>query len=417
MTAAIAKLKGVPLISAVNARYKAWKVEHDAASTRRRYHDEAERRQLSVPVNASLRAALSVRLADRRERLKWPKPRDELHIFLAYPLVNWEAVLPEAMARFGRVSQYEWRADGFNETAPDWLARRDLMNQRLLQAFHAANNSQPIDVVVGYVSGYTVAPQVLLEMAAHGAAITNFCFDDKIYWPGKVRGGRFETTASIAHAVDLNLSCDPAAGPKYFAHGGLSMFHPEAADPEWYKPLGLPFEYEVSFVGAAYGWRPKLIEGLRRHGISVACFGSGWPNGAIANGEMNRLYARSRINLGCGGIGYSHRLLCLKGRDFEVPMSGAVYLTQDNPELSLVFDVGREIVSYRNIPDCARIIRQILDEPQRAEQIRVAARTRCLKDHTYTARWSAVFRMLGALDGESSQTVSRPGAMTAAGFQ
>ena len=130
--------------------------------------------------------------------------------------------------------------------------------------------------------------------------------------------------------MDLNLTSDPAAAARYFAHGGLSLFHAEAADPEWYRPLGLPFEYDVSFVGAAYGWRPKLIEGLRRRGIAVACFGKGWPNGSVANEEMNGLYARSRVNLGCGGIGFSHKLLCLKGRDFEA-WAGAGIVSESDP--------------------------------------------------------------------------------------
>jgi hypothetical protein len=258
-------------------------------------------------------------------------------------------------------------------------------------------------VVVGYVSGYTVAPESLLEMASSGAVITNFCFDDKIRWPGARRGGRCTSPAAIAHAVDLNLTSDPDGARRYFAHGGLSLFHAEAADPQWYRPLELPFEFDVSFVGARYGWRPVLIEQLQRRGIEVACFGKGWPNGAIANAEMNRLYARSRINLGCGGIGYSKDLLCLKGRDFEVPMSGAVYLTQDNPELSLVFDVGREIATYRDVDHCALVIRRILAHPESADRMRKAARTRCLRDHTYTARWSTVLQMLGALAGESSR--------------
>jgi spore maturation protein CgeB len=153
----------------------------------------------------------------------------------------------------------------------------------------------------------------------------------------------------------------------------------------------------VSFVGARYGWRPHLINGLRRHGIDVACFGAGWPNGPLANEDMNALYGSSRINLGVGGIGYSGKLLCLKGRDFEVPMSGAVYLTQDNPELSLVYDVGREILTYRDVGHCAEVIRALLDDPERAERIRRAARARCLRDHTYAARWTTVFRTLGAV--------------------
>jgi hypothetical protein len=205
------------------------------------------------------------------------------------------------------------------------------------------------------------------------------------------------TTAAIAHAIDLNLTCDPNAAARYFAHGGLATFYPEAADPNSYFPMDLPYEYDVSFVGACYGWRPRLIEGLRRQQIEVTCFGKGWPRGSIGNDEMNGIYARSCINLGIGGVGYSHKLLCLKGRDFEVPMSGALYLTQDNPELSLVFNVGREILTYRDIDDCASKIRELLRDKTGAAEIRRLARARSLKDHTYEARWSAVLRVLGAL--------------------
>jgi hypothetical protein len=274
------------------------------------------------------------------------------------------------------------------------------MNRVLLQAFTAANRQRPVDVVVGYLSGYTIAPQALDQMAAQGAVVTNFCFDDKIAWPGTLRGGRYTSTAAIAHAVDLNLTCDPQGATRYFAHGGLCAFHPEAADPVWYRPLDVPYQYHVSFIGARYGWRPKLIQELRRRGIHVECFGKGWPNGAIPNGDMNGIYARSRVNLGFGGIGFSKSLLCLKGRDFEVPMSGALYLTQDNPELATVFEVGREILTYRDADDCARTIRALLQDEDRAARIRAAARTRCLRDHTYKARWLNVLRTLGAISGD-----------------
>jgi hypothetical protein len=398
MHALASKLKRVSLVATANAGYKAWKLERDAAAIGRRYANVVRRRALVVPQGAEFAAALRRRVADRAQRLRWPRVLGDLHLFLVYPHHNWEAVLPAALQSFGQVSQFEWRSRGFDEAAADWLVRRDDMNRELLTAFHAANRERPVDVVVGYVSGYTVAPQVLLEMARHGAVITNFCFDDKIYWPGKIEGGRHTSPAAIASAVDLNLTSDPAAATRYFAHGGLSLFHPEAADPTWYAPLSVPFEYDVSFVGAAYGWRPRLIEGLRKLGVPVTCFGKGWPNGSVANEEMNGLYARSRINLGCGGIGFSHKLLCLKGRDFEVPMSGAVYLTQDNPELALVFAIGEEILTYRDVADCARIIHTLLADPERAGRIRRAARARCLADHTYAARWTGVFRALGALE-------------------
>lgn len=255
-----------------------------------------------------------------------------------------------------------------------------------------------MDIVVGYVSGYTLAPDVLLRMAAAGAVVTNFCFDDKVHWPGTLRGGRYASTASVAHAVDLNLTSDPNGLLKYAVHGGIAMFHAEAADPELHRPLDVPFVHDVSFIGARYGWRPTLVEGLRRRSIDVACFGRGWENGSVSNDDMKLVYARSRINLGVGGVGYSRRLVCLKGRDFEVPMSGALYLTQHNPELALVYDVGREIVTYRDEADCARVIRELLADETRAAAIRTAGRARCLRDHTYTVRWNHVLRTLGALE-------------------
>jgi spore maturation protein CgeB len=403
MTSLVGRLKKIPLAAATNARLKAWLVERDAAATRNRYLRDASRRGLVVPEGRDLQLMLSSRIAERKASLGWPKRLGDLHIFLAYPLCNWEAVLPKALSPFGEVSVFEWRSLGFDDSASDWFDRRDVMNQALLQAFAAANRRRPVDVVVGYLSGTTADPAILSEMAGQGAVITNFCFDDKIRWPGAIRGGRYTSTAGIAHAVDLNLTCDPHGMARYFAHGGLSAFHAEAADPDWYKPLDVSFEYDVSFIGACYGWRPRLVEGLRRRGIDVECFGNGWPNGAISNEDMNGIYARSRINLGCGGIGFSKDLLCLKGRDFEVPMSGALYLTQDNPELSTVFEVGREILTYNDIEDCAHVIRAVFEDKKRASQIRAAARARCLKEHTYTARWTNVFRQLGALATASDE--------------
>ena len=395
-----ARLRTWPAVAAINAAIKAQAMERDALRTRRRYEDEARRRSFTlVPAN-SLRDALRRRLGSRPNRLGWPKKRGELHIFLAYALYNWEAVLPKALSAFGRVTSFEWRSQGFDDRAPDWLLRRDQMNQALLQAYRAATARCPVDIVVGYVSGATVAPEVLAVMADDGAIVTNFCFDDKVYWPGERLGGRYTSPAAIAHAVDLNLTSDPDGIIRYAAHGGIAMFHPEAADPEVHRPVDVDFEYDVSFIGARYGWRPNFIKSLARRGVHVKCFGKGWPDNSVSNDDMREIYARSRINLGFGGIGHSRNLVCLKGRDFEVPMCGALYLTQHNPELALVFEIGSEIVTYRDESECAKVILELLADPERAAAVRHAARARCLGDHTYFTRWLHVMRTLGALAQE-----------------
>ncbi len=395
------QLRKWPIVATINAAIKAQAMEKDVARMRNRYENELRLRGLAVAQGAALKAALRRRLADRPARLGWPKKCGDLHIFLMFPLHNWEFVLPHALSAFGRVTSFEWRSLGFDEGAPDWLAKREEMNAALLKAYRQAAADNPVDVVIGYVSGATVAPEVLEAMAADGAVVTNFCFDDKVRWPGEKRGNRYTSPAAIAHAVDLNLTNDPEGMGRYAVHGGLALFHPEAADPELYRPLDLSFEYDVSFIGARYGWRPGFIRQLGRLGINVTCFGDGWPNGPVSNDEMKLVYARSRINLGFGGIGHSRRLVCLKGRDFEVPMSGALYLTQHNPELALVFDLGREIVTYQSEADCARTILDLLADPGRAAQIRSAARARCLRDHTYLVRWRQVLRALGALSPAS----------------
>ena len=176
------------------------------------------------------------------------------------------------------------------------------------------------------------------------------------------------------------------------------MFWPEAAHPDSHKPYDIPFDFDVSFIGKKYGWRPKFIARLLKMGINITCFGNGWGNGPLSDEEMIKLYSRSKINLGFAGVGHSKKLMCLKGRDFEVPMSEGLYLTQDNPELSLVYEVGKEIVTYKNEEDCADKIKQLLANPDEADKIRKAGRIRALRDHTWEKRFEDVFRLSGIME-------------------
>jgi len=107
--------------------------------------------------------------------------------------------------------------------------------------------------------------------------------------------------------------------------------------------------------------------------------------------------------LGFAGVGYSKKLMCLKGRDFEVPMSGGLYLTQDNPELSLVYNVGKEILTYRDEEDCAKKIKRILANPEEADKIRQVGRERAMRDHTWEKRFEKVFNIAGLIDGHKSK--------------
>jgi len=389
-------IKRIPIAAWANALCKARLQEWRAASTLRRSRTLAKAHRIDCPTGEALEAALRRRLSSR-SRGRWPKLKGELHLFLAYYVSNWEAILPTSLQPFGQVTAFNWRECSVDDRVGNWIENRERMNADMLAAFHAANEHQPVDAVIGYLSGHNTNPETLRDMAKAGAAVFNLCFDDKLYFPGRKLGGRFTSPAAIASAVDLNLTNAPESIVKYAVHGGLAMFWPGAAHPEVHRPHPERFDYEVSFVGSCYGWRPRFAAALRRHGIKVECFGNGWPNGSLSNEEVIRLYSRSRINLGFGAIGHSRKLLCLKGRDFEVPMSGGLYLTQHNPELALVYDIGREIVTYKNANDCAQQITELLGNPDRAAALREAGRKRALKEHTYEAKWSRVLETAGLL--------------------
>lgn len=336
------------------------------------------------------------RLAARAAQNGWPKNKGDLHLFVAFRLFNWEQVLAHAFLPFGQVTVFEWGSLGFDENLADLPHQKSRMNKAMLAAFDAANAQRPVDVVIGYLSGANTEPSTLAHMAAKGSAVFNFSYDDKLD-VATLPDGSPRGPAALAKVVDLNLSSDPDGVLKYALHGGLARFHPECADPDTHRPYSLPFTYDVAFVGASYGFRPFFIEKLRALGISVQAFGQGWEGGALSNEEMVRTYSRSRVNLGFGGIGHSRKLMCLKGRDFEVPLSGGLYLTQHNPELALVFETGREIVTYTDEADCALKIRELLADTERAATIRAAGRARSLRDHTYEARWARVFELAGIL--------------------
>jgi len=392
------KFKNITALNRLNAAFKSYCQERRAKKSLEYYCRQASKNSKSN-IDRDVYSTLRKRFVNRGIN-PVPRKKGELHTFLTFSLGNWERALPFALAPFGKVTVFEWHSLGFNDRSSIWLKHRDQMNAEMLKSFSRANLAQPVDAVIGYLSGYNTDPKILAQMAKDGAIIFNFCWDDKLSFRGKMLGGRWAGPAALAPVVDLNLTNAPESCVKYLVEGGLAMFWPEAAHPDFHKPYGLPFEFDVSFVGGKYGWRPRFIKKLQKMNIKVTTFGRGWENGPLSDEEMVKLYSCSRINLGFAGVGHSRRLMCLKGRDFEVPMSGGLYLSQDNPELSLAYNVGKEIVTYRNEKDCAEKIKWLLANPEEADKIRKAGRKRALSNHTWGKRFADLFEMTGILAQE-----------------
>jgi spore maturation protein CgeB len=227
--------------------------------------------------------------------------------------------------------------------------------------------------------------------------MVHFSLNDKEHFVGKVRGGLAFGSRDICRWFDLCWTSTEDALKKYCVEGALPVYLPEGANPELHRPLEQPKSIDVSFVGQCYGNRPETIRRLGAEGIRAEVFGDGWPNGPLSTEEMVRLYAKSRINLGFGGVEGHEETYCLKGRDFEIPMSGGLYLTEDHPELRGVYDLGKEIMAYRGFDDLLANIRHLLADPHKAEAIRQAGFRRARRDHTWEMRFERLFTLMGLI--------------------
>lgn len=377
-------------------RFRRWRNTRRLLRERLRYHDLFVKRNLAVPSEKEIQQFC-------RQRLPFlqPKRKGGLRILAIFHHYNWEkdALLPP-LGKFGTVRHYDW-AKEFDHQAKGWHdGPKKAMNETLLRRVRHWFESEGIDVIFCYLSGELVFPETIREMATLGVPMVNLALNDKESFIGPTRGGGVIGARDICRHFHLCWTSTEDALEKYCVEGGVPLLLPEGADPSVHHPYDVDRSFDVSFVGQRYGNRPQVIERLQAAGIAVEAFGYGWPNGPLSTDEMVRMYSRSKINLGFGGVDGLDETYCLKGRDFEIPMSGGLYLTEYHPELERCFRLGEEIVTYRNFEELVAVICDLLANPAKADAIRQRGYRRALAEHTWEMRFEKVFRLVGVLEAD-----------------
>ena len=122
-------------------------------------------------------------------------------------------------------------------------------------------------------------------------------------------------------------------------------------------------------------------------------------HGKLSDDEMIRKYSESQISLGfievfdeSDPLGRLKRHVHL--REFEAPMSGALYCTGYCEELAEYYEPGKEVLTYQSEHELLDKIRYYLRHPREAEEIRRAGRRRALECHTYQKRFQDLFKEL-----------------------
>lgn len=308
----------------------------------------------------------------------------------------------QALLRYAdvRVFTREDGAYGQNDPRSPEL-RVPAISARLLALLesHEAEGWTP-DVLMGQTWASVIDPAVLSTVRERwGTMIINVSMDDRHQFVGpKLKSGGNGGVLPLVPHLDLALTAAPECVRWYESQGCPALYFPEASDPEIFQPMpALPKIHDVSFVGARYGIREKLVAALRHAGVDVHAYGSGWEGGRLPLDAVPTLFAQSKIVLGVGTIGHCDDFYALKLRDFDAPMSGSCYLTHDNADLHDLFDVGQEIVTYRGIDECVEKALYLLAHDQEREAIARAGHARAVREHTWDQRFAALF---GRLQGQ-----------------
>ena len=368
-----------------------------------------------------------------------------LRIFAALPRSAWvDLNLRRSLEDMGhQLVRFDF--PGWPDDAdPAWRRHgKPTTNQRLLDAFRSARRGGPLDLFFGYFYASVVYPETIDLIRQSGVPTVNFSCNNV---------HQFELVEPIAAHFDVCMVPERAALERFRAVGARPVRIQLAANPRVYRPYPEPRIYDVTFVGQRYADRAEFLDHLYRHGVQVRAWGAGWRphkrldlasvKAAVALVEDERLdgvqrlirqarcgssarlqrdltrcidtsayggprllhrdlirtFSRSRISLGFATAGASHGAACrvthLRLREFEAPMSGALYVTEYQQELEEYFAVGRELLAYTDRDDLLDQVRYYLAHPEHAERIRRAGHHRALRDHTWQHRFQELFTLL-----------------------
>lgn len=108
--------------------------------------------------------------------------------------------------------------------------------------------------------------------------------------------------------------------------------------------------------------------------------------------QMYDVLRRSQIGLNV----HIHDAAGLAGnmRMFETTGAGAVLVTEDAPNLSLLFEPEAEVVPYRSVSDLVGQVRALLADDARRERIALGGQARTLRDHSTPVRAAELNNLL-----------------------
>ena len=208
-------------------------------------------------------------------------------------------------------------------------------------------------------------------------------------------------------SYDLVVSSIPDQVDRFRGEGGDAEWLPLAFEPAVVDRVPkVERDVDVSFVGSfssRYDDRAQIVEAVARSAplqtwtgdasalpadspIQPTIRGSAWGRG------MFEVLARSRITLNTHGRISGNAANNL--RLFEGTGMGALLVTDARSNMGDLFDVGREVVTYRDASEAAEVVAHFVAHPGEASAIAAAGQRRTLQDHTWLDRMGRLVDMV-----------------------
>ncbi len=244
--------------------------------------------------------------------------------------------------------------------------------------------------------GYVVGPKLVKALKERCTQVVNFNHDDPF---PKIGWRKWRLYRSSIPEYDLlvvvreeNINEVKSLGAKKVLH----IFR--MADEAVHKPVVLNsvdlnrWSSEVCFVGIWMPERGPFMARLIRLGVPLSIWGNRWQKakewkiiqtcwrGSRVSKDYIKPLLASKICLGLLSKGNrdSHTT-----RSIEIPAIGALLCAERTDEHLQMYEEGKEAVFWKDADECAKICKELLNDPQRRMEIAKQGHERCLKNNYF----------------------------------
>jgi Glycosyl transferases group 1 len=288
---------------------------------------------------------------------------------------------------------------------------RARVSESLLTQILAVDGGAP-QAVLSCCFSHDVELDLVDRVRAAGIPWVNF-FCDSLY--------AFDWVSDLAARTSLNWFVESEAEERYRSLGVPYLCAPYALNPDALPDASCTApDHALLFVGAANHKRIRAAALIRLTGADLQVRGWGWkealdPKTTSARApsavfkRVARLVVRTLLRARVGGYLEWDLMLeelrrsavvlglneggakpdgprYLKLRDLEFPGMGCCYLTQHHSDLADIYELGREVMTFRTPGEAGRLAKDLARHPAECREIGRRARARVLTEHTWAAR-------------------------------